>query len=276
MAVEQTERFGLFQWTQQSDNFTRLQMVDSHEQIEALLARFEEGATLPTLPDSSYARAFFHDTTTDDLYFSSDGTSWQSVVHDLDPVELATVQTLTNKTFTSPVISQINNGGTLTLPTATTTLIGKQTTETLENKTFQGADFEQPKLIGNLEKWNIVASAPLGSLNIDVQSSAAWYYTSNATTNVSLNFRTSSSIPLSESLAQSETITVVFAMTNGSSAYYVTTILVDGVVQGAKWVDGSAPTSGTTNSVDVYTVTIHRKTGVTPSYTVFAQVNQFG
>ena len=45
-------------------------------------------------------------------------------------------QTLTNKTLTTPVISSISNTGTLTLPTATTTLVGRDTTDTLTNKSI--------------------------------------------------------------------------------------------------------------------------------------------
>jgi hypothetical protein len=45
-------------------------------------------------------------------------------------------QTLTNKTLTAPIISTITNTGTLTLPTATTTLVGRTTTDTLTNKTL--------------------------------------------------------------------------------------------------------------------------------------------
>lgn len=45
-------------------------------------------------------------------------------------------QTLTNKTLTAPVISTISNTGTITLPTATDTLVGKATTDTFTNKTY--------------------------------------------------------------------------------------------------------------------------------------------
>ncbi len=45
-------------------------------------------------------------------------------------------QTLTNKTLTSPTIGTIVNTGTLTLPTSTDTLIGRATTDTLTNKTL--------------------------------------------------------------------------------------------------------------------------------------------
>lgn len=45
-------------------------------------------------------------------------------------------QTLTNKTLTTPIISSISNTGTLTLPTSTDTLVGRATTDTLTNKTL--------------------------------------------------------------------------------------------------------------------------------------------
>ena len=51
-----------------------------------------------------------------------------------------TTDTLTNKTLTAPVISTITNSGTITLPTATTTLVGRDTTDTLTNKTINGSN----------------------------------------------------------------------------------------------------------------------------------------
>lgn len=51
-------------------------------------------------------------------------------------VNLSATQTLTNKTLTAPVISTISNTGTVTLPTATDTLVARATTDTLTNKTL--------------------------------------------------------------------------------------------------------------------------------------------
>lgn len=56
----------------------------------------------------------------------------------VDVVTLTATQTLTNKTLTLPVIASISNSGTLTLPTGTDTLVARNTTDTLTNKSISG------------------------------------------------------------------------------------------------------------------------------------------
>ena len=63
---------------------------------------------------------------------------------DADFTTLTGLETLTNKTLTSPIISTISNTGTITLPTATDTLVGKATTDTLTNKTLTSPVINTP------------------------------------------------------------------------------------------------------------------------------------
>jgi hypothetical protein len=80
--------------------------------------------------------------------------------------DLDSVQTLTNKTLTSPVISTITNTGTLTLPTSTDTLVGKATTDVFTNKTFDTAG------TGNVLKINgTTVSAVTGSGSVVLATS---------------------------------------------------------------------------------------------------------
>jgi hypothetical protein len=57
----------------------------------------------------------------------------------VDVVTLNGTQTLTNKTLTLPVISQISNTGVVSFPTTTDTLVGRATTDTLTNKSISGS-----------------------------------------------------------------------------------------------------------------------------------------
>jgi len=77
---------------------------------------------------------------------------------------LTGTQTLTNKTLTTPVISQISNTGTLTLPTSTDTLVARDTTDTLTNKTIDSAsntitvDLSEATVTGTLAEFNTALS----------------------------------------------------------------------------------------------------------------------
>lgn len=187
--------------------------------------------------------------------------------------------TLSGLTLTSPVISSISNTGTLTLPTSTDTLVGRATTDTLTNKTLTsptvtGGTVTASRLDQTEEKWNIVASAATGTINVDVKTASIWYYTSNATANHTINVRGDGSTTLSSLVAVGDSITVVWANTNGTTAYYPSTFQVDGSTVTPKWQGGTAPTGGNASAIDLYSYTIV-KTAATPTYTVFASQTQF-
>ena len=129
-------------------------------------------------------------------------------------------------------------------------------------------------LTGALETANVVASAATGTINIDATTSTVWYYTSNASANFTLNFRASSGATLASLLATGQAITIVFLNTNGSTAYYPSTIQVDGSAVTPKWQGASAPSSGNASSIDAYSFTII-KTASTPTYTVIGSQTRF-
>ena len=126
-----------------------------------------------------------------------------------------------------------------------------------------------------LEVTNVVASAATGTINVEVGSlGGVWYYTSNASANFTLNFRKSSTVSLSTLLGVGQSITIVFMNTNGATAYYPSTIQIDGSSVTPKWQGGSAPTGGNASSIDAYVFTII-KTAATPTYTVLASQTKF-
>lgn len=123
------------------------------------------------------------------------------------------------------------------------------------------------------ETANLVASPATGTINYDVSSQSILYYTSNATANWTMNFRSSSTASLDSIMSTNQSITVVFAATNGTTAYYNNAFQVDGSAVVPKWQGGAAPTAGSVSSVDVYSYQII-KTG-TATFAMFASQTQF-
>jgi hypothetical protein len=74
-------------------------------------------------------------------------------------------------------------------------------------------------------------------------------------------------------MATGEAITVVFLVTNGSTAYYNNAVTIDGTSVTPKWQGGTAPTSGNASSIDSYTYVII-KTG-SAAFTVLAAQTKF-
>lgn len=124
------------------------------------------------------------------------------------------------------------------------------------------------------ESWNVAATAATGTVNFNVKTSSAWLYTSNASGNWTLNVRGDGSTTLASLLDTGDSITVVFAVTNGATPYYSTAFQIDGNAITPEWQGGLAPAAGNASSIDVYVYTII-KTAATPTYTVLASQTQF-
>jgi len=124
-----------------------------------------------------------------------------------------------------------------------------------------------------IETATVSATAATGTINYDAATQAVLYYTSNATANWTLNLRGSGTLSLNSMLAIGQSLTVAFLVQQGGTAYYPTALQVDGSSITPKWQGGTAPTSGNTNSIDVYTYTIIKTANAT--YTVLASQTKF-
>ena len=153
--------------------------------------------------------------------------------------DLTTAQTLTNKTLTSPVIN----------------------TATFSDGVVKGLE----------EDINVVAAAATGTINFDVSTASVWYYTSDATANHTLNFRYSSGVSLNTALATGDAITLVWLNTNGATAYYPSTIQIDGNAVTPKVP--AAITAGNASSIDAYSFTIIKTASAT--FTVLETQTKF-
>ena len=156
--------------------------------------------------------------------------------------------TLSNKTLTSPLIS----GGTSATVTQTYSV-----------------------LLAPEERWNIAAVSAGSSVNLDVLTSAVWYYTSSSSSNWTLNVRGGASTSLNDLLTTGDSITTVFFATNGTTPFYQTALLVDGAPSGVsvKWQKGVAPSAGNTSSIDIYSFTIAKTANAT--FTAFGSQTKF-
>ena len=145
---------------------------------------------------------------------------------------------------------------------------------TLTSPTINDATTNYPTFKAPTETANIVASAATGTINIDVETSTVWYYTTNATANHTLNFRYNSGTSLSSKLAVGKAITVVWMTPNGATAYYPNVIQIDGSSVTPKIQGGTAITGGNASATDIYSFTII-KTAATPTYLVLESQTKF-
>jgi hypothetical protein len=141
-------------------------------------------------------------------------------------------------------------------------------------QTFTGSSSViSSKFVNALEGVTVSATAATGTINYDVTTQSVIYYTSNASANWTVNFRASSGTSLNTAMAIGEAITVVFLVTNGSTAYYNNAITIDGTSVTPKYQGGAAWTAGSASAIDVYSYTIIKTASAT--YTVLTSKVNF-
>ena len=110
-------------------------------------------------------------------------------------------------------------------------------------------------------------------INVDTNTQGVILYTAAATANFTVNLRGDGSNSLDASMDTGEAITVAVITKQNATAYYNTTVQVDGSTVTPVWQTGSAPTGGNSTSNDVYTYTAIKTASST--FTVLAAQTQF-
>lgn len=173
-----------------------------------------------------------------------------------------------NFAYTRTLTSTTN----VTFPT-TGTLATLAGTETFTNKTLTSPAITNQLATTIRETITVSATASTGTINFDASTQAVLYYTTNATGNFTVNFRGTSGISLNTLMNTGESLSLTFLSTQGATAYYNSAVTVDGNSVTPKWQGGTAPTSGNASSVDGYTYVII-KTG-SAAFTILASQTKF-
>ena len=141
-------------------------------------------------------------------------------------------------------------------------------------QTFSGSSSVIAAVFSNIaEVVTISATAATGTINLYTASQSVLYYTANASANWVLNVAHSAGTTLNAALSTGESITVAFLVQQGTTAYYSTSLQIDGVTTSVNWQGGGAPSAGHASGIDAYTYTII-KTG-SAAYTVLGTLTQF-
>ena len=165
----------------------------------------------------------------------------------------------------------ISGGGTSgTVTVSVDTAVVATTSNTL---TMSGKTLTSPVLVSPEERTSVSTSAPTSTTNIDAVTAGTHLFTANTTSNVTLNIRGDGSTTLNTLVATGDSISIAVLLTNGSTAYYPSTITIDGTTVTPKWQGGTAPTAGNASSIDAYVFNIIKTASAT--YTVLASQTKF-
>jgi len=178
-------------------------------------------------------------------------------------------------TVTVPATITAPSSVVLTLPTTTSTLATTADISTAVSTYAPAlsATLTRPVFVSPLETITVSATAATGTVAVDVVTSGAKYFTSNASADWTFNFRGDGTTTLNSLMSNGQAITVAFLVTNGATAYKPTVFQVDGSAVTPKWNGGNAPAAGNANSIDSYTFTIIKTASAT--FTVLGAQSKF-
>jgi len=232
------------------------------------IVEVENLASLPSASTNTGRIIFV--TSESSLYFSN-GSTWSSLdpqsIVDGAPAALNTLNELAaalndDANFATTVTNSIATKMPLAGGTFTGAVTGTNLTLTGDLTVQSATSIREVKELVTTD------TSTSGTLNFDMAAQGILYLTSSQTANRTINFQNTNSI-----MAVGQSMTVSVLATQGGTAYYFSTVQVDGSTVTPKWAGGSAPTEGNASGIDVYTFTIIKTANAT--FTVLTSQTQY-
>lgn len=123
------------------------------------------------------------------------------------------------------------------------------------------------------EKISVITTPTTGTYTYDLIDQVVVYNTTQATGNMSLNFRGNSTITANAFIGNSNSIVATYLMTTGGNAYGVVSLQIDGSSKTINWAGNAAPNTSTFTTIS-YTFTIIKTAANT--YTVLGSGTRYG
>jgi hypothetical protein len=162
------------------------------------------------------------------------------------------------------------------------------TVQTTANMKFHTANVERLRITPTgvlkfksalVERCYVLGGTLSANPNINLELGNAYLFTTQETTTSTPNIRLSATNTLDGAMDNGEMISVVI-MTTAAAAGYFTNITIDGNANGANgytintdWLGGSAPTTGGSAGIDVYSLTIIKQSA--SNFNVLISVNNY-
>ena len=201
----------------------------------------------------------------------SDSSGGKEVITDLTVSGNLAVTGTTN--LTGVLTANVANITTANITTANVATMSGTTNYT-GTQTFTGSTTAIAAVFQDAaEVATVSATAATGTINYDVTTQSVLYYTTNASANWTVNIRGNGTTSLNTLMSTGQSLTVVFLVTQGATAYYNNALTIDGSSVTPKYQGGTAWSSGNASGIDAYSYTIV-KTG-SAAFTVFASQTQF-
>ena len=259
-----------FKATNANTGASNLQVQVNSVSIGSGAIRLTDGSALPA--NTIVANAIV-DVQYDGTNFQllSDSSGGKEVITDLSVTGNLTVTGTTG--LTGALTANVANITTSNITTANVTTMSGTTNYT-GTQTFTGSTTAIAAVFQDAaEVATVSATAATGTINYDVTTQSVLYYTTNASANWTVNIRGNSSTSLNTLMSTGQSLTVVFLVTQGATAYYNNAVTIDGSSVTPKYQGGTAWSSGNASGIDAYSYTIV-KTG-SAAFTVFASQTQF-